>query len=119
VPVVDLSAERSRVVDQVGRACRDIGFLTVVGHGVPEERELGGRLRRLFALALDLPEDWFEEPFRDHSSSMRVINCPAPEAEHEPAARRRAHRLRLYDDPAHRGHCRRPVGADARASGST
>ena len=41
---------------------------------------LGERLRRLFALALDLPEDWFEDAFRGHSSSMRVINYPAPEA---------------------------------------
>jgi hypothetical protein len=45
---------------------------------VPEEPELGGRLRRLFELALDLPEDWFEEPFRDHSSSMRVDQLPGP-----------------------------------------
>jgi isopenicillin N synthase-like dioxygenase len=172
VPVIDLSAERSRVVDEVGRACSVIGFLTVVGHGVPEtlvaetgvaaraffdrpedekrafaegeqtlglpayrglgtERlaaslgavtpgdlkesldwgpavpgygwpdrppelrrlfeeylaalaDLGERLRRLFALALDLPEDWFEDAFRDHSSSMRVINYPAPEGDLEP-----------------------------------
>jgi isopenicillin N synthase-like dioxygenase len=40
---------------------------------------LGERLRRLFALALGLAEDWFEDAFRGHSSSMRVINYPAPE----------------------------------------
>ena len=45
---------------------------------------LGERLRRLFALALDLPEDWFEDKFRDHSSSIRVVNYPAPEGEPEP-----------------------------------
>jgi isopenicillin N synthase-like dioxygenase len=172
IPVVDISADRRRVVDEVGEACRRIGFLTVVGHGVPEElvaetsaagraffdlpedekrlfaegtatpglpayrplrterlaaslgqaspgdlkesldwgpavpgygwperppglrgafeeylagvAGLGERLRRLFALALGLPEEWFEEAFRDHSSSMRVINYPAPEAEPEP-----------------------------------
>jgi isopenicillin N synthase-like dioxygenase len=172
VPVIDLSTERSRVVDEVGRACREIGFLTVIGHGLPEElvaetwtaaraffdlpedekrafaegeqtlglpayrplrserlaaslgtptpgdlkesldwglavpgygwperppelrrlfeeyldavSGLGERLRRLFALALDLPEDWFEDAFRGHSSSMRVINYPAPEGEPEP-----------------------------------
>jgi isopenicillin N synthase-like dioxygenase len=171
VPVIDLSNERERVVGEVGRACREIGFLTVVGHGVPEElvtrtaaaghaffdlpeaekrvsaegeptlglpayrplrserlaaslgkatpadlkesldwgpavpgygwperpRELRGlleeyygaisglgeRLRRLFALALDLPEGWFEDKFLDHSSSMRVVNYPAPEGEPE------------------------------------
>jgi isopenicillin N synthase-like dioxygenase len=172
IPVVDLSDERRRVVDEIGRACREIGFLTVVGHGVPEElvaetgaaaraffdlpepekrayaegnpalglpayrplrterlaaslgtatpgdlkesldwgaavpgygwperppelqrlfREyfeaeagLGERLRRLFALSLDLAEDWFEDAFRGHSSSMRVINYPAPECDPEP-----------------------------------
>jgi isopenicillin N synthase-like dioxygenase len=45
---------------------------------------LGERLRRLFALALGLPEDWFEDAFRDHSSSVRVINYPEPEGEVEP-----------------------------------
>jgi isopenicillin N synthase-like dioxygenase len=45
---------------------------------------LGERLRRLFALALDLPEDWFEDKFRDHSSSIRVVNYPAPAGEPEP-----------------------------------
>ena len=45
---------------------------------------LGERLRRLFALALGLPEDWFDDAFRGHSSSMRVINYPPPEAEAEP-----------------------------------
>jgi isopenicillin N synthase-like dioxygenase len=172
VPVIDISGEREGVVEAVGRACAEIGFLTVVGHGVPEElvaataatartffnrpeeekRELaegeptlglpayrpfrserlaaslgqatpadlkesldwgpavpgfgwpdhppelrglfedyytavsglGERLRRLFAVALDLDEDWFEDAFRDHSSSMRVINYPAPETEPEP-----------------------------------
>jgi isopenicillin N synthase-like dioxygenase len=170
--VIDLSAGRGRIADEIGRACAEIGFLTVVGHGVPEQLvertaaaaraffdrpaeeklrlaggesrpglpayrplrseslaaslgqatpgdlkesldwgpavpgvgwperppglralfeeyfaelgRLGGRLRRLFALALGLPEDWFEEAFRDHSSSMRVINYPDPEAEAEP-----------------------------------
>ena len=37
VPVIDISGEPRRVVDGLGRACREIGFLTVVGHGVPEE----------------------------------------------------------------------------------
>jgi isopenicillin N synthase-like dioxygenase len=37
---------------------------------------LGGHLRRLFALALGLAEDWFEEAFAGHSSSLRAINYP-------------------------------------------
>jgi isopenicillin N synthase-like dioxygenase len=172
VPVIDLSGHPRRVADEIGAACRELGFLTVTGHGVPDEvvertagvartffdlpdaekrtlaerkpqlglpayrplrseslaaslghrtpgdlkesldwgpavpgygwpadppelraafedyfdavSGLGGRLRRLFALALDLPEDWFEPAFQGHSSSMRVINYPAPDWEIEP-----------------------------------
>ena len=167
VPVIDLSGPRDRVIAEVGGACREIGFLTVVGHGVderlvaelaaagraffdlPDEEKrafadgeptpglpayrplrteslaaslgkrtpgdlkesldwgpavpgygwperppglrglcesylselsgLGERLRRLFALALDLEEDWFEPAFENHSSSMRLINYPQPD----------------------------------------
>ena len=172
VTVIDLSGDPRRVADEIGTACRQLGFLTVTGHGVPDEvvertagvartffdlpaqekstlaegdpqpglpayrplrseslaaslghrtpgdlkesldwgpavpgygwpshppelraafedyfeavSALGERLRRLFALALDLPEDWFEPAFQGHSSSMRVINYPAPEREIEP-----------------------------------
>ena len=35
VPVVDLSAPDA--VDAVADACRRVGFLTVVGHGVPDD----------------------------------------------------------------------------------
>lgn len=168
VPVIDLS--RPTAAAEIGAACEQIGFLTVVGHGVPEElvaetaaagraffdlpdaekrrfaegeavpglpayrplrteslaaslgqrtpgdlkesldwgpavpgygwpseeleerfeayfgavSGLGERLRRLFAVALGLPEDWFEDAFHGHSSSMRVINYPAPDAPAEP-----------------------------------
>ncbi len=172
VPVIDLSGEARLVVDQIGRACRENGFLTVTGHDVPDEliestaetargffdlpadeklaftqgeptlglpvyrplrseslaaslgqktpgdlkesldwgpavpgfgwpehppalrplfeayfEALGGlgeRIRRFFALALDLPEDWFEPSFAGHSSSLRVINYPRPEGDVEP-----------------------------------
>jgi isopenicillin N synthase-like dioxygenase len=172
VPIIDLSGPRDRVVAEVGAACEQIGFLTVVGHGVDEElvsrlaaagraffdlpdeekrtlaegeptpglpayrplrteslaaslgertpadlkesldwgpavpghgwparpadlrglceayfaevAGLGERLRRLFALALGLEEDWFEQAFRGHSSSMRLINYPQPEGGVEP-----------------------------------
>jgi isopenicillin N synthase-like dioxygenase len=172
VPVIDLSGEIRLVVDQVGRACTEIGFLTVTGHGVPDDliestaeaargffdlpsdeklafargkpvlglpvyrplrseslaaslgqrtpgdlkesldwgpavpgfgwpehppalralfeayfealSGLGQRIRRFFALALELPEDWFEPSFAGHSSSLRVINYPRPEGEIEP-----------------------------------
>jgi isopenicillin N synthase-like dioxygenase len=42
VPVIDISswstggsAERARLASEVDRACRDVGFLQIVGHGVP------------------------------------------------------------------------------------
>src|SRR5438105_10719903 len=40
--------------------------------------DLGARLRRHFAAALDLPGGWFDEAFRDHSSSLRLVNYPDP-----------------------------------------
>ena len=62
VPVVDLSpflhgspAGKREVADQIARVCEDIGFLTVVGHGVPEPlTEDMSRVSRAF---FDLPLD--------------------------------------------------------------
>jgi isopenicillin N synthase-like dioxygenase len=45
---------------------------------------LGERLRRLFAEALGLGEEGFEDAFRGHSSSLRVINYPELAADVEP-----------------------------------
>lgn len=36
VPIVDLSESAPLVIDSVVRACERVGFLTVVGHGVPD-----------------------------------------------------------------------------------
>jgi len=38
--------------------------------------DLAGSLRRLFALAIGLPEMFFEEMFVDHLSTVRVLNYP-------------------------------------------
>ena len=35
--MIDLSGPAEHVAAEVGAACEEIGFLTVVGHGVPEE----------------------------------------------------------------------------------
>ena len=38
--------------------------------------DLAGTLRRVFAAAIGLAEDYFEDKFRDHLSSLRVIDYP-------------------------------------------
>ena len=45
---------------------------------------LAGHLRRAFALAAGLPADAFEPSFRNHLSSLRVIDYPEPTAPPEP-----------------------------------
>jgi len=172
VPVIDISGDPRKVAAEVGAACGELGFLTVVGHGVPDDvaeraasaahaffdlpeaekraladgepvlglpayrplrseslaaslgqkapgdlkesldwgplvpgfgwperppalreafeayyatvSDLGTRLCGLFARALGLPDNWFDDAFRGHSSSMRVVNYPAPEQAAEP-----------------------------------
>src|SRR5687767_2517895 len=57
VPVIDVSAlvaragDRSRVADEIGRACRASGIFYVVGHGVDEQlqRRLEEYSRQFFA----------------------------------------------------------------------
>ena len=46
---------RQRVADQIGRACADIGFLSITGHGVPEAliTDMAGISRRFFDLPLE------------------------------------------------------------------
>ncbi|MDZ7828126.1 MAG: 2-oxoglutarate and iron-dependent oxygenase domain-containing protein [Halofilum sp. (in: g-proteobacteria)] len=176
IPVVDIgpfrrgeAAGAREVVDTIRRACEEIGFFTITGHGVPDElvdrmyhtsraffdlaaerkarvgqtgdvqgglmyfpmmaeslaaslgeqrpgdlkesldygpgfmgdewpaepaglqdvwveyyramSELSASLRRIFALAIGLPEDWFEDKFDRHHSSLRVINYPDPQGD--------------------------------------
>lgn len=38
--------------------------------------ELAAKLLRLFALALELPENWFDGKITRHRSAMRVLNYP-------------------------------------------
>ena len=61
VPLVDLSGvfepgpRRDEAVDAIGRACEDVGFLVITGHGVADDvvRRIDDASRRFFAL----PED--------------------------------------------------------------
>jgi len=61
IAAIDLSDGAAAAADDVGRACEDVGFLTVVGHGVPDALvdEVAGRSRAFF----DLPDEE-KEPFR-------------------------------------------------------
>jgi isopenicillin N synthase-like dioxygenase len=55
IPTIDLSLGPRAIADDVRRACEDVGFLTVVGHGVDDELidDVAGRSRSFF----DLPDD--------------------------------------------------------------
>jgi isopenicillin N synthase-like dioxygenase len=73
VPVVDLApflagdpAGRRRVVDEVRRACEEIGFFTIVGHGVPPELQ-----RRMY----DVSRAFFDLP----PEEKRRVKRPRPE----------------------------------------
>jgi isopenicillin N synthase-like dioxygenase len=60
VPVIDIApflrgapADKAQVAEQVGRACRDIGFLVIQGHGV--DPTLSERMRAVSRAFFDLP----------------------------------------------------------------
>jgi isopenicillin N synthase-like dioxygenase len=55
VAVIDLSGEPARVAAEIGRACEEIGFLLVLGHGVDEKTvdRMAGLCREFF----DLPSE--------------------------------------------------------------
>jgi isopenicillin N synthase-like dioxygenase len=62
VPVIDIApfrtgglAEKKTVAEQVDRACRDIGFLIIKGHGVPQS--LIKKVRDVSHVFFDLPID--------------------------------------------------------------
>jgi isopenicillin N synthase-like dioxygenase len=55
IPAVDLAVGPGGIADEVRRACAEVGFLTVTGHGVPEALvEEVARASRAF---FDLPDD--------------------------------------------------------------
>ncbi len=62
VPIIDIAPflsssleDKRRVADEVGRACEEIGFLIVRGHGVP--RELVAQMYDVSKRFFDLPLD--------------------------------------------------------------
>ena len=70
VPLVDLSGtfepgpQRDHVVDVIRRACEDVGFLVITGHGVPAEvvHQIDDAARRFFALPDDEKLDYVAPP---------------------------------------------------------
>jgi isopenicillin N synthase-like dioxygenase len=54
-PLVERTADQARVADELGRACRDVGFFYVVGHGIDEGliERLEQLSRQFFALEVD------------------------------------------------------------------
>ncbi|WP_437942458.1 isopenicillin N synthase family dioxygenase [Sorangium sp. So ce341] len=70
VPVIDIGpfdrseADRRHVARAVEQACRDLGFLVVVGHGVPEELLDGGHAaaRAFFDLELETKRKYEPAP---------------------------------------------------------
>jgi isopenicillin N synthase-like dioxygenase len=70
IPAIDIGAGPGAVADDVGRACEEVGFLTVVGHRVHDEliEEVAALSRAFF----DLP-DAEKEPFRGPADTA---GCP-------------------------------------------
>jgi isopenicillin N synthase-like dioxygenase len=73
VPIVDLTPYRkgtpegkAAVAEQVGQACRDIGFLVVSGHGISED---------LIRETYDVSKEFFDLPFGEKVKADR----PAPD----------------------------------------
>src|SRR5437868_4590519 len=73
VPVIDISgwrsgddAERADIVRRVDEACRRVGFLQIVGHGVPDE---------LRAAMLRLSDEFFALPLEE----KQRYRPPSPE----------------------------------------
>ena len=71
VPVIDLTAarhggasERRQVAGAIDRACREIGFFAVTGHGVPDQL-----VERLRAVA----HAFFERPMADKLAYRHLV----------------------------------------------
>jgi isopenicillin N synthase-like dioxygenase len=80
IPVIDLApyfrggdAEKRRVAGQIDEACTDVGFFTVVGHGVPEEQIRTVRQATVDFFALPLEEKLKVE--RPPEKISRGYNC--------------------------------------------
>ena len=80
IPVIDLApyfqggdAEKRRVAGQVDEACTEVGFFTIVGHGVPEDQIRAVRQATVDFFALPLEEKLKVE--RPPDKMSRGYNC--------------------------------------------
>jgi isopenicillin N synthase-like dioxygenase len=80
IPVIDLApyfrggeAEKRRVARQIDEACTEVGFFTIVGHGVPEEQIQKVRQATVDFFALPLAEKLKVE--RPPDKISRGYNC--------------------------------------------
>jgi isopenicillin N synthase-like dioxygenase len=80
IPVIDLApyfrggdAEKRRVAQQIDAACTEVGFFTVVGHGVPEDQIQAVRQATVDFFALPLAEKLKVE--RPPDKMSRGYNC--------------------------------------------
>mmetsp|Transcript_24085 Transcript_24085/g.56017 ORF Transcript_24085/g.56017 Transcript_24085/m.56017 type:complete len:490 (+) Transcript_24085:116-1585(+) len=69
VPIIDLSQPDSTVIEQLRYACTVVGFMQVIGHGIPEELEK--RHMRMLKTFFSLPTEKKEALRADASSPVR------------------------------------------------
>ena len=67
VPVIDISAARESVVEEIAAACRDWGFFQVRGHGVPQEVMTG---------TLEAAQAFFARPREAKRAYLRTVENP-------------------------------------------
>ena len=69
IPELDVSRGPAAIADGVRRACEEVGFLTVVGHGVPDD--LIGEVASVSRAFFDRP-DHEKEPYRGPAETPGV-----------------------------------------------
>ena len=69
IPELDVSRGAAAIADGVRRACEEVGFLTVVGHGVPDD--LIGEVASVSRAFFDRP-DHEKEPYRGPAETPGV-----------------------------------------------
>lgn len=85
VPLIDIApslagtaAGKQLVAEKVGQACRDIGFLVITGHGVPDD--LVARVRAVSRQFFDLPKPVKERSNRPANDQVRGYSAVGGEA---------------------------------------